>query len=82
MISWKVYIVQILEVLYQYTQKRTVDIERLWTVVGNEEAFIVSNNGDKRLLPILCFKEYAQAFCVNDRTNMEMSFYTTNIKLI
>lgn len=72
---------QILEVLYQYTQKRTVDIERLWTVVGNEESFIVSNNGDKRLLPILCFKEYAQAFCVND-TNMEMSFYTTNIKLI
>lgn len=59
------------EVRYQYTLKRIADTERMWTVVGNEEPFAVFNYKDKRLLPIWCSKEYAQAFCVNNMADFK-----------
>ena len=59
------------EIRYQYTLKRIADTECMWSIVGNYDSFAIQDYGDKRLLPIWSSKEYAQAFCVNDRAKFK-----------
>ena len=59
------------EIRYQYTLKRIADTECMWSIVGNNDSFAIQDYGDKRLLPIWSSKEYAQAFCVNDRAKFK-----------
>ena len=66
------------EVRYQYTLKRIADTERMWTVVGSKAPFAVLNYEDKRLLPVWSSKEYAQAFCINDRAKFKSIAITLN----
>ena len=53
----------------QYALKRIVDTETMWSFVDNNGAFFIQSYGNERLFPIWSAKEYAQAFCVNERIN-------------
>lgn len=57
------------EVRYKYTLKRIADTETMWSIVGNDNSFSIQSNGKIKLFPIWSAKEYAQAFCVNERIN-------------
>lgn len=59
------------EVRYQYTLKRIADTEYLWSIIGNDSSFEILTYGNKRLFPIWPFKEYAEAFCINDKANFK-----------
>lgn len=57
------------EVRYEYTLKRIADTETLWSIIGSKNSFSIQSNGKIKLFPIWSAKEYAQAFCTNERNN-------------
>lgn len=57
------------EIRYQYTLKRIADTECMWSIIENNDSFAFQDYEDKRLFPIWSSKEYAQAFCTNDRAD-------------
>ena len=59
------------EIRYQYTLKRIADTECMWSIIGSNNSFAIQDYEGKRLLPIWSSKEYAQAFCVNDRAKFK-----------
>ena len=59
------------EVRYKYTLKRIADTETLWSIVEGKDSFSIQSKGKMRLFPIWSAKEYAQAFCVNERINCQ-----------
>ena len=64
------------ETRYNYTVKRIIDAEVLWTIVDEEDHLVIQTDGNKKLLPVWSSKEYAQVFCVKGENNYKYSAFT------
>lgn len=58
---------------YRYALKRIADTETMWSVVDNNGAFVIQSYGNERLFPIWSSMEYAQAFCVKDKSDCKIT---------